>query len=181
MRLMLIAACGVSLAACGQAGNSVNEAAPAAEPGSIDEVAPNAVPDSAGNDMAGDSTVSDTAPQNVSACLVQDGERLRITPVKAIGTEPFWAATVEGRCVTYSTPEDQDGTRIWTSYNPGPDGGVWIGTLDGKPFKLITRLRQGCSDGMSDRLYPLEANLTVRGEERRGCAASDLESLGARP
>ena len=106
-----------------------------------------------------------------SACLIQDNEPLRITPVKAIGTEPFWGAQVEGRCVTYSTPEDQTGTRIWTRFNPGPDGGVWVGTLDGQPFKLITRLRLDCSDGMSDRSYPMEAILTVRGEERRGCAS----------
>lgn len=108
-----------------------------------------------------------------SACLIQDGEPLRITPVKAIGTEPFWGARVEGRCVTYSTPEDQDGTRIWTRFNPSPDGGVWVGSFEGKPFKLITRLRQSCSDGMSDRSYPLDAMLTIGGEERRGCAAPD--------
>jgi uncharacterized membrane protein len=118
---------------------------------------------------------SQNAPQEqaVSACLSQDGEKLRITPVKVIGNEPFWSAQVEGRCVTYSTPEDQKGTRIWTRFNPGPDGGAWVGSLDGKLFKLVTRLRQGCSDGMSDRSYPLDAMLTVRGEERRGCAASD--------
>jgi len=111
------------------------------------------------------------SPAKVSACQLQDGEELRLTPVRAIGTEPFWSAHVEGRCVTYSTPEDQTGTRIWTHYNPGPDERVWVGSLDGKPFKLITRLRRGCSDGMSDRSYPLDAILTVRGEERRGCAA----------
>lgn len=110
---------------------------------------------------------------DVSPCLIQDGEELRITPVKAIGTEPFWGARVEGRCVTYSTPENQDGMRIWTRFDPAPDGGVWVGTYQGKPFKLITRLRPDCSDGMSDRIYPLEALLTVGGEERRGCAAPE--------
>ena len=114
-----------------------------------------------------------STPPPVSACLMQDGERLTITPVKAIGTEPFWGAKIEGRCVTYSTPEDQAGTRIWTHFNPGPDGGVWIGTFQGKPFKLITRLKPDCSDGMSDRVYPQEVMLTVGGEERRGCAAPE--------
>jgi uncharacterized membrane protein len=113
------------------------------------------------------------APADVSACLIQDGKELHITPLRAIGTEPFWGAQVEGRCVTYSTPEDQTGTRIWTRFNPGPDGGVWVGSLDGKPFKLVTRLRQSCSDGMSDRKYPMDAMLIVRGEERIGCAAPD--------
>jgi uncharacterized membrane protein len=109
----------------------------------------------------------------MSPCLVQDGIELRIDPVKAIGTEPFWAAQVEGRCVTYSTPEDQKGTRIWTRFSPRPDGGEWVGSLDGRPFKLNTRARPECSDGMSDTRYPMEATLMVRGEERLGCATSE--------
>ena len=103
-------------------------------------------------------------------CLVQDGELLRLTPLKAVGTEPFWAAKINGRCVTYSTPEDQAGTRVWTQFNPGPVGGVWAGALNGKPFILRTDPTRQCSDGMSDRVYPVTVELTVNGEERRGCA-----------
>jgi uncharacterized membrane protein len=165
---MVAAVCGVLLAGC--ADTSENDAAEAETP--VTE-GPVAEKPQAGMASPGAEAEAAAAPANVSACLIQDGEPLRITPVKAIGTEPFWGARVEGRCVTYSTPEDQDGTRIWTRFNPGPDGGVWVGSLDGKPFKLVTRLRQGCSDGMSDRSYPLDAMLTVRGEERSGCAAPD--------
>lgn len=105
-----------------------------------------------------------------SPCLVQDGELLRLTPLKAIGTEPFWGARIEGRCVTYSHPEDQRGTRVWTRYSPGPDGGIWVGTLGGKPFELRTRPQADCSDGMSDNRYPIAVTLTVNGEKRTGCA-----------
>jgi len=35
---------------------------------------------------------------------------------------------------------------------------------------MRVRAQPGCSDGMSDRRYPLAAELTVGGEERRGCA-----------
>ena len=106
-----------------------------------------------------------------SPCRVQDGELLRLSQ-KALGTEPFWAATIDGRCVTYSTPDDQKGTRIWTRFGSGPAGGIWTGAFQGKPFVLRTEPAGpgGCSDGMSDRVYPLEARLTVAGEERRGCA-----------
>jgi uncharacterized membrane protein len=107
---------------------------------------------------------------STSPCLVQDGELLRMTPLKAIGTEPFWAARIEGRCVTYSTPEDQKGTRLWTRFNTGPQGGIWVGTLGGKPFVLRTRPVVTCSDGMSDNRYQIAVELTVNGEERRGCA-----------
>ena len=169
MRLMIVVVCGVVLTGC--ADTSANGAAetPAAEEKVV--TTPKAGTLQPGNQV--EATADKAAPANVSPCLIQDAEELRIAPVRAIGTEPFWNAQVEGRCVTYSTPEDQKGTRIWTRFNPGPDGGVWVGSLEGKPFKLITRLRQGCSDGMSDRSYPLETMLTVRGEERRGCAASD--------
>lgn len=102
--------------------------------------------------------------------MMQDGKELRVAPVRAIGTEPFWGARVEGRCVTYSTPEDQKGTRIWTRFESGPNGGVWNGAFGGKSLQLYVQPRPGCSDGMSDKSYPLEARLIVLGEQRQGCA-----------
>lgn len=175
MRRPTIAVLGILLAGCADnAVNIVNEM-PAADENRAAAPAPEITPQAT-------EAANSADPQKPGACLIQDGEPLRITPVKAIGTEPFWGARVEGRCVNYSTPEDQKGTRVWTRFNPGPDGGVWVGTLDGAPFKLITRLRPGCSDGMSDRSYPMEAVLTVRGEERRGCASpAALESGTPRP
>ncbi len=124
------------------------------------------------NDGAATPSPAPTAkPTNVSACLIQGDERLTNPPLRAIGTEPFWGAAVEGRCVTYSHPEDQQGTRVWTRYTPGAGGGgTWRGALEGKPFVLTARPEAGCSDGMSDNRYPLAVDLTVGGEERRGCA-----------
>jgi uncharacterized membrane protein len=109
-------------------------------------------------------------PQGVSACLLQDGKRLSVAPLRALGTEPFWAASIEGRCVTYSHPEDQQGTRIWTRYAVTADGGRWSGALGGRRFELTTRRQPGCSDGMSDRRYPIAVDLIVNGERRQGCA-----------
>jgi uncharacterized membrane protein len=106
-----------------------------------------------------------------SPCLVQDGKALRVTALRALGTEPFWNARIEGRCVTYSHPEDQKGTRIWTRHTPGRGGGTWSGSLGGQRFELKIRPGPGCSDGMSDRRYPLAAELLVGGEQLQGCAA----------
>lgn len=105
-----------------------------------------------------------------SPCLMQGSERLTVGPLRAVGTEPFWAARIEGRCVTYSHPDDQAGTRVWTRFTPGPGGGTWAGALGGRRFELRIRPQPGCSDGMSDRRYPLVAELLVAGEQRRGCA-----------
>lgn len=104
-------------------------------------------------------------------CLIQDGKPLRSPALRAVGTEPFWGARIEGRCVSYSHPKDQDGTRVWTRFTPAPQGGgAWVGALSGKRFELRTRARPGCSDGMSDKSYPLAVELLVGGERRRGCA-----------
>lgn len=105
-----------------------------------------------------------------SACLMQGSALLSVTPRRAVGTEPFWGARVEGRCVTYSHPDDQDGTRVWTQYSAAPGSEIWSGTLEQKPFELRIRNEPGCSDGMSDKRYPLGAHLTVNGERRKGCA-----------
>ena len=109
------------------------------------------------------------APQN--PCLDQDGETLN-HKLKAIGTEPFWAAEVQGRCVTYKTPEDQQGTRVWTHVDSGPAGPAWNGALRGRQFQLYVKPAPppGCSDGMSDKVYSMDAELRVDGETRRGCA-----------
>jgi uncharacterized membrane protein len=109
--------------------------------------------------------------KTAGACLMQGEERLQVTPLRAVGTEPFWGARIAGRCVTYSHPEDQAGTRIWTRYSAGANGGgTWSGALGGRLFELRTRPQPGCSDGMSDKRYPIAVTLKVGGEERTGCA-----------
>ncbi|MEA3064666.1 MAG: hypothetical protein QOJ27_1112 [Sphingomonadales bacterium] len=105
------------------------------------------------------------------ACLMQGEERLAVPPLRAVGTEPFWGARIEGRCVAYSTPEAPNGIRIWTRFAPVPGGGgTWTGALGGRRFELRTRRRPGCSDGMSDKVYPIAVDLVVVGERRSGCA-----------
>lgn len=103
-------------------------------------------------------------------CNSQDNQPLPAIRIRAIGTEPFWGARIEGRCVTYSHPDDQKGTRIWARFGGNQDQGSWTGALGGRPFVLRTRPHPGCSDGMSDRRYPLAVSVTVSGEQRQGCA-----------
>ena len=109
-------------------------------------------------------------PTPAGACLSQDGKPVPANRLRAIGTEPFWGARIEGRCVTYSHPEDQQGTRVWTRFSGTATSGTWTGSLGGKPFVLRTRPQAGCSDGMSDNRYPIAVTLTVGGEQRSGCA-----------
>ena len=106
-----------------------------------------------------------------NACLVQGTDRLQVASIRAVGTEPFWGASVEGRCVTYSTPDDQTGVRVWTHYSKGGgESGAWVGQLGGRKFEMHVRPKADCSDGMSDKRYPLAVELAVNGEKRTGCA-----------
>jgi uncharacterized membrane protein len=104
------------------------------------------------------------------ACDTQEGRNMPNIRLRAVGTEPFWGARIQGRCVTYSHPEDQAGTRVWTKFSGTASSGSWTGALNGQPFSLRTAPETDCSDGMSDRRYPLAVSLSVMGEERRGCA-----------
>jgi len=105
-----------------------------------------------------------------SPCLLDDGRPVPPNAIRAIGTEPFWNAVVEGRCVTYQTPEDQEGTRVWARFSGTAEKGRWVGALDGQPFVMETRPDPKCSDGMSDNIFPIAVTLMVRGEKRIGCA-----------
>jgi uncharacterized membrane protein len=135
-------------------------------------------PPSTENSQVGNFVVIETPPPAETstgaqpACQNQEDKPIPANRLRALGTEPFWAAEVEGRCVTYKTPEDQQGTRVWTHFREGPEGQVWKGALNGQEFQLVVKPAgpQGCSDGMSDKTYPLDVVLRVEGETRNGCA-----------
>jgi uncharacterized membrane protein len=115
-------------------------------------------------------TPAPAAPQTAGACRSQDGKPVPANRLKAVGTEPFWAARIDGRCVTYLHPENQAGTRIWAQFSGSASSGVWTGFYENQRFTLRTRPAPGCSDGMSDRRYPIEVSLTIGTDKRTGCA-----------
>ena len=149
----------LAVAACQPQGDGKQDA-PAAKVAGASGEAPAAV----------NATGNSSPSAKPGACMMQDGKLLAVEPLRALGTEPFWGAQIEGRCVTYSHPEDQKGTRIWTRYTETTGGGRWSGSLDGRKFELVTRNAPGCSDGMSDNKFPIAVDLMVNGEQRKGCA-----------
>ena len=159
MRKVQWIAMGLALAACSQPRPDATENATAPVP---------AINASAA-ETPGPAASSTTTPSGDHPCNVQEG-KAAAHRLKALGTEPFWAAEVDGRCVTYKTPEDQQGTRVWTKVTEVSGGTVFEGALRGRQFQLTVKPAPGCSDGMSDRTYPQEAVLRVDGETRRGCA-----------
>ncbi|OYX63563.1 MAG: hypothetical protein B7Y88_12340 [Sphingomonadales bacterium 32-64-17] len=91
-------------------------------------------------------------------------EEMRFT-----GTEPFWGGSVLGESLTYTTPENIDGTTIAVSRFAGRGGVTWSGTLDGQSFDLMVTPGK-CSDGMSDKSYPFVATLQLGTQQLEGCA-----------
>lgn len=156
------------LAACGTRDQPSNAAPP-------EEVAANQPelnqPPETQPEPAAPTPANTAQPASAGPCLMQGSDRPVVAPIRAVGTEPFWGARVEGRCVTYSTPENQQGTRVWTRYSAlGSGRATWAGKLDGKTFEMRVRPQAGCSDGMSDKSYPMAVDLSVGGEQRHGCA-----------
>ena len=91
---------------------------------------------------------------------------------RALGTEPFWAAKVGPGKLVWSSPEDAQATTIAVERRDAPAKVRLAGRLKGAALVLeVTPER--CSDGMSDRVYPFTARLTIGAEARQGCAITN--------
>jgi len=94
--------------------------------------------------------------------------------VRLTGTEPFWGGEVTGSTLTYSTPENIEGTAIPVSRFAGRGGVSFSGELQGESLDLSVS-EGDCSDGMSDRTYPFRATLRIGEDIRSGCAWTGSE------
>ena len=95
----------------------------------------------------------------------------------ALGNEPFWNVRVTSREILYRDPEHQDGYHFPSvAAVVEGDARVYrarrgIPADDPGPRTLELRIRPGtCSDGMSDRQYPMAAELEIAGRTLTGCA-----------
>lgn len=94
------------------------------------------------------------------------------------GTEPFWGGEVKGGTLTWRTPEAQQGESIVVQRFAGRNGLGFSGTLEAMPFELAVS-EAPCSDGMSDRTYPLAVTVLQGGKTLRGCGWTDTRSFTA--
>ena len=107
----------------------------------------------------------DTAPFSGIA----ESERVHFT-----GTEPFWGGEVASGQLRYTTPENPDGQTIQVERFAGRGGVSFSGMLGARNLDMMVTPGK-CSDGMSDRTYPLTVTLRLGEEVRDGCAWSDAE------
>lgn len=111
------------------------------------------------------------APAGPAAPTVLGGVDLS-QPLRALGTEPFWGVDITPASLKYSAV-DHPGL---TTPNPGPTvqgtTAVYAATGADGATLVVTLIATECSDGMSDRVYPLTARVEIGSETLNGCAAS---------
>ncbi|WP_409019259.1 hypothetical protein [Brevundimonas vesicularis] len=93
-------------------------------------------------------------------------------PLRVLGTEPFWHLDIGPTTLNYLNADETQ----HVADNPGPAlqgaSAVWATqTKAGMPLK-ITLTPIDCSDGMSDRIYPLSAEIELGSTQLTGCAAA---------
>lgn len=93
-------------------------------------------------------------------------------PVRVLGNEPFWAVEITAQGLTYSGLDRAE----QKAANAGPtlQGNLasWTAKTEAGNDLTITLTATDCSDGMSDRTYPLTAKVEIGGETLTGCAAA---------
>lgn len=98
-------------------------------------------------------------------------------PIRALGTEPFWAVEIDGTALTLKRPDQPDAVFEAPGATVAGGQASWEARrADGAVMK-VTLFVSECSDGMSDRRYPLTAEVEVGAETFRGCAAKTAELM----
>ncbi len=100
-------------------------------------------------------------------------------PVRALGTEPFWSVEITRDAIVY--------TRMDQAPRRAPNRGATVqGTVatyaTSTPYQEalnVTLIATECSDGMSDRVYPLTARVQLGADTLNGCAASASALMAA--
>ncbi|MFN3930499.1 MAG: COG3650 family protein [Brevundimonas sp.] len=93
-------------------------------------------------------------------------------PLRALGTEPFWAVELTGSELVYSGVDRPEQRAPRSAPVIQGTMAIWEATTTAGAPLSVTLTATECSDGMSDRTYPLTALVKVGEETLTGCAAS---------
>jgi uncharacterized membrane protein len=97
-------------------------------------------------------------------------------PLRALGTEPFWAVEVtDGTRLVLKRPDHPDAMFEAPGATISPGRAVWTARAADARTMTLTLFVSDCSDGMSDRRYPMTAEVELNGETLRGCAIPTAE------
>lgn len=94
----------------------------------------------------------------------------------AMGTEPFWGVQIRETQISFTTPDQQAPLTAANTGGKAVSGAVvWESVAGDKPLKITLREQPGCSDGMSDLVFPLAAEVVLGGVTYKGCAVKTAE------
>jgi uncharacterized membrane protein len=85
--------------------------------------------------------------------------------ITLVGTEPFWNILLGDGRLVFSSPDSHLGRTVSAPFILNKDGAEWH---DDNLDIYLTPVR--CSDGMSDRGYPLKAVVHIGETVLKGCA-----------
>jgi uncharacterized membrane protein len=92
-------------------------------------------------------------------------------PLHALGTEPFWSADLRDGQLSLTRPDHPAVVGPAKVIATGRDQAVWEArTADGRTLRLSMTAGE-CSDGMSDRRYPLKVEVELGAERLKGCGS----------
>lgn len=101
-------------------------------------------------------------------------------PTRALGTEPFWGIEVSLDEIVFTGVDRADFRASGPVLRMAGAGAVFT-AKDASGAELTLTLKPDkCSDGMSDWVYPLSAEVKFGGETLTGCGASQT-MLDTRP
>lgn len=127
----------------------------------------------------GDRDAPADAPPPVAEPQMLGGVDLN-EPLRALGTEPFWGVAISPETLVYSGVDQAE----QTAPNPGPEvqgtTAVYASATGDGTAMVVTLVATECSDGMSDRVYPLTARVELGELSLNGCAQS-AAALDAEP
>lgn len=117
-----------------------------------------------------ESTVETPEPAAPAAPVILGGVNLNGS-LRALGTEPFWGVDINPDGLVYTAVDSPE----IRAANPGPTvqgtTAVYASATEDGTALVVTLIATECSDGMSDRTYPLTARVELGGQTLNGCAA----------
>lgn len=90
--------------------------------------------------------------------------------IRVLGTEPFWGVSFVGDTLTYDGVDRPAQTAPRTDPAIAGSTATWTTRTTAGNDLVVTVMETECSDGMSDRTYPLTARVEISGEVLNGCA-----------
>lgn len=130
-----------------------------------------------GASLAGCSGSSDKtdepAPATPPAPVMIGGIDL-VQPLRVLGTEPFWAVDVAHETLVLTRPGVADVTAPTSDPVVTGTTAIYSGTTNTGQTLVMTLIATECSDGMSDRVYPLTARVELGEETLNGCGNTIL-------